>query len=276
MPLLVDPQDVTDLSAWERWTAHAGYLSEGLLYLLLGAFGLLAAIDASQRPNGTRGVLIRLSFTAPGELLLAVVALGLASFVTWQLLIAIRDPEHRRDRNRISRRITRWGHLFSAALHSVLVIEALRILFGVGRTANGERAQKEWIARVFAMPLGRYIVGIVGIGIALYGLHQCYRAVTRDKDSRVDLTKTRLRPVLDTLGIFGLLSRGVMFAVIGIQLTRAAWRLHAQYAVGIAGALGTLRGQPYGEWVIGTVAAGLISYGLWQIIKEPYRRLRDS
>jgi Domain of Unknown Function (DUF1206) len=273
---LVDSRDVTDLSAWERWIAHAGYLSEGLLYLLIGAFGLLGAIDVSRRPNGTRGVLIQLSLTAPGDLLLAAVALGLASFVTWQLLIAIRDPEHRRGRDRRSRGIIRLGHLLSGALHSVLVIEAMGILFGVGNTASGERAQKDWIARAFGMPFGRYVVGTVGIGISLYGLYQCYRAVTRDKDSRVDLTRTRLRPILDVLGVFGLLSRGVMFAVIGVHLTRAAWRVHAQYAVGIAGALGTLRQHSYGEWVLGTVATGLMSYGLWQIVKEPHRRLRDS
>jgi len=273
---LTDPRDVTDLSAWERWVAHAGYLSEGVLYLLIGAFGLLATIDAARHPNGSHGVLISLSRTAPGDLLLAAVALGLASFVTWQLLIAIRDPEHRRDRDRRSRRIIRLGHLSSGALHSVLVIEAMRVLFGLGSSAGGERTQKEWIGRAFGLPLGRYVVGIVGIGISLYGLYQCYRAVTRDKDSRVDLTRTRLRSILDIFGLFGLLSRGVMFAVIGADLTRAAWRVHAQYAVGIAGALGTLRQQPYGGWVLGTVTTGLMSYGLWLIAKEPYRRLRDS
>lgn len=273
---MVDPRDVTDLSAWERWIAHAGYLSEGMLYLLIGAFGLLGTIHASRRQNGTQGVLISLSHTPPGDLLLALVALGLASFVTWQLLIAIRDPEHRRDRDQRSRRIVRVGHLLSGALHGFLVIEAMKILFGFGGTANGERTQKEWITRAFLLPLGRYIVGTVGIGISLYGLYQCYRAVTRKKDSRVDLTKARFRPILDALGLFGLLSRGAMFAVIGVHLTRAAWRVHAQYAVGMAGALGTLRQQPYGEWVLGTVTTGLMSYGLWQIAKEPYRRLRDS
>lgn len=273
---LVDPRDVTDLSAWERWVAHAGYLSEGALYLLIGAFGLLATIDASRHPNGSQGVLISLSRSVPGDLLLAAVTLGLASFVIWQLLIAIRDPERRRDRDRRLRWIIRLGHLLSGALHSVLVIEAMRILFGFGSTGGGERSQKEWIGRAFGMPLGRYVVGIVGIGISIYGLYQCYRAVTRDKDRRVDLARTRLRPILEILGVFGLFSRGVMFAVIGAELARAAWRVHAQYAVGIAGALGTLRQQPYGEWVLGTVTTGLISYGLWQIAKEPYRRLRDS
>jgi hypothetical protein len=273
---LVDPRDVTDLKAWERWIAHAGYLSEGMLYLLIGAFGLIGTINASRRQNGTQGVLVSLSHTVPGDLLLAAVALGLASFVMWQLLIAIRDPEHRRDRDRRSRQVTRIGHLLNGALHSFLVIEAMKILFGFGSTGNGERTQKEWIARAFGVPLGRYVIGIVGIGIALYGLYQCYRAVTRDKDSRVDLAGTRFRLVLDVLGFFGLLSRGVMFAVIGEHLTHAAWRVHAQYAVGVAGALGAFRQQPYGEWVLGTITAGLMSYGLWQIAKEPYRRLRDS
>lgn len=270
------PRDVADLAAWERWIAHAGYVSEGVLYLLIGTFGLLATLDASRRPNGTRGVLVSLKLTAPGELLLAAVALGLASFVAWQLLIAIRDPEHRRDPDRRSRRIVRLGHLLSGALHSVIVIEAMRILFGLGGTASGEHAQKEWIARAFGVPLGRFVVGSVGVGISIYGLYQWYRAATRDKDSRVDLTRTRIRPILDVLGIFGLLARGVMFGLIGVFLTRAAWLLSARDAVGVAGALGTLRQQPYGAWTLGSVAAGLMTYGLWQIVKEPYRRLRDS
>lgn len=261
---------------WERWAAHAGYVAEGLLYLLIGTFAVFATMDTSRHPNGTQGVLIRLSLTTPRKLLLAAVAFGLASFVTWQLLVAIGDPEHRRDHDQRFRAVIRAEHLFSGVLHSVLVIEAVRILFGFGRSAGGERTQREWIARAFGAPLGRYLVGTVGIGISAYGLYQCYRAVTRNRDSRVDLTGTRLRPILDTLGTFGLLSRGAMFLLIGVYLIRAAWQLHAEYAVGVAGALGSLRQQPYGGWILGTMAAGLLSYGLWQILKEPYRRLRDS
>jgi len=251
-------------------------MGEGLLYLLIGTFALLATIDTTQRPNGTQGVLIRLSRTAPRELLLAAVALGLASFVTWQLLVAIRDPEHRRDRGRRFRALIRAEHLFSGVLHAVLVIEATKILFGFGGHTSSERTQKAWIARAFGVPLGRYAVGIVGAGILIYGIYQCYRAVTRNRDNRVNLTRTRLKPVLDALGIFGLLSRGAMFSLIGVYLIRAAWRLHAEYAVGVAGALASLRQQPYGGWALGTMAAGLLSYGLWQIVKEPFRLLRDS
>ncbi|MBV8853285.1 MAG: DUF1206 domain-containing protein [Sinobacteraceae bacterium] len=272
----METRDAAEISAWERWIAHAGYVSEGLLYLLIGSFALLATMEGGRRPDGTQGVLIKLSLTPPGELLLAAVALGLTSFVTWQLLIALRDPEHRRGREPRSRRMVRVGYMFSAALHSVIVIEAMRILFGFGHTASGERTQKVWIARAFGVPFGRYVVGAVGVGILLYGLYQCYRALTPDKDKRVDLTRTRLRPIMNLLGVYGLLARGAMFALIGIYLLRAAWGLQAKYAIGVAGALGALRQQPYGEWLLGTVAAGLMTYGIWQIVKEPFRRLADS
>jgi len=197
--------------------------------------------------------------------------------VAWQLLVAVLDPEHRRDRHRHHfRTLVRLEHLFSGALHTVLVIEAMRILFGFGRGTSGVRTQKEWIVRALEAPLGRYVVGAVGIGIAFYGLYQGYRAVSRNRDNKVDLRRTRFRLVLDLLGIFGLLARGAMFSLIGVYLTRAAWRLQVGYAVGVAGALGSLRQEPYGEWMLGTIAGGLVSYGLWQIAKEPYRRLRES
>jgi hypothetical protein len=265
------------LAPWERWVAHAGYIAEGLLYLLIGAFALLAAVDERRRPNGTRGVLTRLSINGAGEVLILVVALGLLAFVLWQLLVAIRDPEHRIDRDRRSRRIPRVGHFLNGVLHSVIVIEAMRILFGFAAAGgSGRETQTKWIGRALGVPLGRYGVGCVGIGIVLYGLYQCYRGVTHRKDSRVDLTRTRLRPLIDLLGTYGSLARGVMFALIGGYLIAAAWQLDARYSVGVAGALSTLRQQPYGGWLLGTVAAGLTAYGLCQIAKEPYRRLRDS
>lgn len=265
------------LNAWERWIAHAGYVSEGFLYLLIGTFALLPILDARRHPSGAQGVLVRLSLTAPGDLLLGIVALGLASYVTWQLLIALRDPERRRNRGQRFRGAARIGHLFSAALNSFLVIEAMRVLFGFVHTDDGEHSQREWVARILQVPLGRYAIGGVGIGIAVYGLFECVRAVTRFRDSTVDLSRTRLRPLLDILGIYGLLARGIMFALIGIYLIFAGLRRHARYAVGVAGALASLQQQrPYGDWLLGIVAAGLVTYGLWLIAKEPYRKLRDS
>jgi hypothetical protein len=127
-----------------------------------------------------------------------------------------------------------------------------------------------------ALPLGRWMTAATGAGIVLFGLFQLYRAASRNKTERVELTHTRLRGVILVLGTFGFLARGVLFGLIGAFLIDAARRYDTANATGIAGALSALKQQQYGHWLLGTVAAGLICYGFFQILKEPYRKFRAS
>jgi hypothetical protein len=161
-------------------------------------------------------------------------------------------------------------------LHGVLVGEAAWRLLGLGGAADEGRSQAAWTARAMALPLGRWMIASTGAAIALFGLFQFYRAASRNKTARVDLAHSRLRAVILALGIFGFLARGVLFGLIGAFLIDAARRYNTTNATGIAGALSALQHQVYGHWLLGAVAAGLISYGVFQIIKEPYRNFRAS
>jgi uncharacterized membrane protein len=263
------------LMPWQRWVGHSGYIAEGVLYLVVGCFALLAALGR-QQPNGSKGALAKLGGSGFGDALLALLAVGLAAFVIWQLVLAIADPEHRADRRTPRRRLVRLGHLSNGAFHIVFVGEAVWGLFGLSRAGNEKEAQVLWTARAMAVPAGRYVVALIGVGIVVFGLWQFYRAVTRDKNKRVDLSRTRLRFAINVLGVYGLTARGALFALVGGYLINAAWRHDPRYSGGIAGALGGLKQQPYGEWLLGLVAAGLMCYGLYQVAKERYRRLGDS
>jgi len=254
---------------------HSGYVAEGIVYVLIGAFALVAALEPSQ-PSGPLGALAKLAAAPLGDAMLASLALGLAAFVLWQGVLGILDPEHRHDRRTIKRRAVRLGCLFNGALHCVLVGEAAWLLLGFGRATGDGHSQAVWSGRVIALPLGRWMIAATGAGIALFGLFQLYRAASQDKTERVDLTHTSLRGVIIGLGIFGFLARGVLFGLIGALLIDAARRYDTANMTGIAGALSALRRQEYGHWLLGAVAAGLISYGVFQIIKEPYRKFRAS
>jgi len=262
------------LSSWLRWVGHCGYVSEGVVYVLIGTFALVAALEPSQRPNGSKGALAKLAAAPFGDALLALLALGLTAFVLWQVVLGVLDPAHRRERRTIKRWAVRLGYLLNGALHAILVGEATWRLLGFGGAADEGRSQAAWTGRAMALPLGRWIIGATGVGIALFGLFQFYRAASRNKTERIDLTHTRLRGIIIALGIVGFLARGVLFGVIGAFLIDAARRYDAANATGIAGALSALKRQEYGHWLLGSVAAGLISYGFFQIIKEPYRNLR--
>jgi hypothetical protein len=94
-----------------------------------------------------------------------------------------------------------------------------------------------------ALPLGRWVIAAGGVGIALFALFQWYRALSRNKTERVDLTHTKLRGLIVSLGIFGFLARGVLFGLIGVLLIDAARRYDTANARGIPGALDALRRQ---------------------------------
>lgn len=262
----------TALAPWQRWLRHTGYVAEGIVYVLIGALALIAALEPSQQPKGYTGALAKLAAAPFGDALLALLALGLAAFVLWQVVLAILDPEHRRDRRTVTRRVVRLGYLLNGALHGVLVSEAVWRLLGYGGAADEGHSQAVWTARAMALPLGRWMTIATGAGIALFGLFQWYRAASRNKTERIDLTHSKLRGVIIALGTFGFLARGVVFGLIGAFLIDAAMRHNTTHATGVAGALSALKRQDYGRWLLSAVAAGLICYGLFQILKEPYRK----
>jgi hypothetical protein len=268
--------ETAPLARWQRWVGHSGYVAEGLLYVVVGFFALLAALGQQRQPNGSKGALAKLGASALGDALLVLLAIGLAAFVIWQFLLAIADPEHRANRSSPPRRLVRLGHLLNGVFHIVFVGEALGGLFGLSDADDEKGAQARWTARAFSIPAGRYVVALIGLGIAVFGLWQWYRALTRDKNKRVDLTRARLRFAINALGVYGLAARGAVFVLIGGYLINAAWHHDPRYSRGIAGALSVLRQQPYGEWLLGVAAGGLVCYGLYQVAKERYRRLGDG
>ncbi len=267
--------DDSTLTRWERWTGHAGYVAEGVFYLPLGFFALLAAVG-SEQPNGSTGALAKLGGTVLGDALLALLAFGLAAFVVWQLVVAIADPEHRAQRSTTQRRMVRLGHLSDGLFHCAFVGQVVWSIFGFSRSIDEKQSQVRWTARMLALPWGRHLLALVGTGIVIFGLWQFYRALTSDKNKRVQLSRTRFRLAISALGIYGLIARGTLFCLVGGYLINASWREDPRYSGGIAGALGGLKQQPYGEWLLGAMAVGLLCYGLYQIVKEPYRQLSKS
>ena len=84
-----------------------------------------------------------------------MLAIGLAAFVLWQLIVAIADPEHRAERHSLRRRLVRLEHFSNGAFHSVFVSQAVWGLFGLGQADDERQSQAQWTAQMFALPVGR-------------------------------------------------------------------------------------------------------------------------
>jgi hypothetical protein len=258
--------------------ARFGFAIKGVVYCIIGLLAALAPIGlGGARPTGTQGVLRTLFMQPVGSLLLAVVAFGLLCFGLFQLLRAIDDPEREgRDARALAQRIG-WG--CNALVQFALVAVAIGVLVGYRRAASvveDERQIHDWTATAISYPLGRWVVGGIGACIIVYGVLQIRRGVIGKLDKWLSFLEADETSRRWARGIsrFGVAARGVVFALIGSFLIRAAYDFNPHEAKGLGGTLRTLAAEPHGAWLLGIAALGLVAYGLYDFVLARFRRIR--
>ena len=74
--------------------------------------------------------------------------------------------------------------------------------------------------------------------------------------------------------IYGLVARGVVFAIMGIFFAYAGFRVDPQQAGSMADALEWVRQLPFGSILYIVVAAGLAAFGIYNLVEARYRIVR--
>lgn len=72
---------------------------------------------------------------------------------------------------------------------------------------------------------------------------------------------------------FGLIARGVVFAVVGVLFLVAAVRVDPSQAGGLREALQTLQNATGGGLLFALIAAGLAAFGAYSLLEAAYRRV---
>ena len=259
-----------------RALARAGYAAKGVVYALVGGLALYAAFTSGGQVSGSRGALRWLIGQPFGQALLAVVGIGLAGYALWCFVRAIVDPEDEgTDLKGWASRAFQFG---KGVVHASLVLAVVGMLRGTAGGDGGSDGIDKWTARLMSFPLGIWLVGAAGLFVIGYGARQLYKAWTTDLDDQ--LSFGRMGPTAARWTIrfsrFGMAARGVVFGVVGTFLVVAAMRSNPAEAKGMGGALQALQQQPYGPVLLGVVAVGLISYGMYELIRARYRRIETT
>lgn len=256
---------------WFVRLARFGYAAKGVVYLVAGALSARAAFGFGGATTDATGALQTILSEPFGEIALVLIGIGLIGYVLLRLVQALGDPEHKGgDAKGMAIRI---GYLISAFVYAGLAGTALRLAIGSGGS-SGNQVQS-WVARLFALPLGRWLVGIVGLIIIGGGLYQLYKAYSADfsEHFRWNEMSATERTWAARLGRIGLAARGIVQGLIGLFLVQAAIRFDPGAVQGPGGALQSLAQPPFGLWAVGVVAVGLAAYGVYMLAAARYSRI---
>ncbi|WOD40146.1 DUF1206 domain-containing protein [Nodosilinea sp. E11] len=256
---------------WIERLARFGYAAKGIVYMLVGILAFQAAINWGGRATSTEGAFLTIATQPFGKILLLLIVAGLASYVIWQLVQAAFDPEH--DDSGFSTISRRIAYATGGFVYGSLALFALRVVFN--QPTNGSDSSGQQAATLLSQPFGQWLVGAMGASFVAYGFFYFYRAYSTDFRRHLKLFEMSAKEEMwsTRIGRFGLTAKGVVSVIIGYFFIQAALAADPSQAKNTEGALQTIQQQPYGGWLMGLVALGLVAYGIHMGFQARYRRI---
>lgn len=261
---------VDDLKPWVRRFVRLGYAGKGVIYLLIGGLALRLALGAGGQLTDSTGVLKTVEDLPLGVAWLLAIAVGLLAYAGWKIAEGVWDAGRRTSGS------ASWMHralvILKGLVYGTIGIQAIREAGGLG---GDPRDADEYARSAMQFPFGGVAFGLIGLGIASYGLFQIWEAWNErlgDDLDRPQMYRDGCRWMIK-LGRAGVAARGVILVLIGGALARAGLGGDPAKAGGMTEALWAVFAQPYGTWLLAAVAAGLMCYGLFQVLHARYARL---
>jgi uncharacterized protein DUF1206 len=255
--------------AWIRVLARVGLVAKGVSYVLVGVLAIKVALGAGGETTSRTGALQAVADEWFGKALLIGLALGFAAYALWRLAQTFFEADD--DAKGWGKRA---GYFARAAIYGGLTYSCIKLLAGGHEESQNEKAHKA-TAEALSWPAGRWIVGAAGVAVAVAGLANLYRAITRNfekKWNQQQMSEVE-RKWGARVGVVGMLARFVVFGLIGVFVVKAAVDYRPSDAIGVDGALAKLASHTYGTWLLGATAAGLIAYAVYCFVDARYRRV---
>ena len=249
--------------------ARSGFAVLALLHILIGSIAAGVALGGYGEAE-TSGAIGPLARSAPfGPLLMWAGFTGCASLALWQLAEATVRVRRRPFRERLAKGISSGSLVF---VYGSVAATFAAFASGAGRD-SGERTS-DFSAAVLASPAGALALGAVGAVILGIGAYFVFKGSARRFRAELKYFKdTRRGRLLDVLGVAGHIGKGVVLFLVGLLFIAAAVNRSPEESTGLDGSLQALLGYSFGAPVILAIAAGLICYGVFALVRARWGRM---
>jgi hypothetical protein len=249
--------------------ARVGYAASGVLHLVIGVLALQMALgDPGQADQ--KGAISAIASTPGGVVLIWICFLGSVALALFLLSEAVFGARRQPEKDRTKYRVKSAG--------KAVAYGAIGVAFGgfalTDSSGGGGQTAESLSARLLANPAGAVLLAAVGLGFVAVAVYFVYRGLSRSFEENLkQLPSGKAGTAVVRLGVAGYVAKGVALGVIGVLFGVAAYQHDPQAAAGIDGALRTLQQQPFGAWILGAVALGLICYGIFMVVRAKYQRM---
>jgi len=243
-----------------------GYFSKALVYVVMGVLALLVASGKRggriTDPGGTLYVVLGQPL---GNTLLILVAAGLLTYAAWEILRAV-FGWGRAARDGVGSRALACIRGF---FYGAIGLQAMKLAIGL---RGGESGPEPLVRAALKWPLGQWLILAAGVGVGIYGAAQLIDAIKGRLESDLDAStlRGRLGDWAVQVARGGIGARGVLLVLLAFGIVRAALARRASAAGGFDTSLVILNALPQGGLLLGAAAAGVLAYGIYQLLHARY------
>lgn len=270
----MSPVAKSTASRWIEPAARFGLVARGVTYGTIAVLAIVLAAGFGGTATGQKGALRVIADAPLGRVLVIIVGVGLLGFAAWRFIQAFVDTDD--EGSDASGIAVRLGRLVSAVVHAALGALALSLAAGSGAGGgSGGTDPQNATGGVLGWPAGPVIVGVAGvvvIGVAVAQVHKGLTCAYMSEQRPAGRSGAGEKIVRES-GRIGYVARGLVFALAGVFLLKAAIEYDPQEAVGLSGALTRLLDQPAGPALLGVVAVGLLAFAVFSIAQARYRSI---
>ncbi|SEL02423.1 DUF1206 domain-containing protein [Rhodococcus maanshanensis] len=253
---------------FERF-ARAGYVTSGLVHLLIGYIAIRLAVGRGGSTADQSGALAELADKPGGVVALWVATVAFLMMALWRLAETIfgRSTEPKEQ--------GAWAEAFDRGKALALALVYLAFAhstFGFARGHGKSTSQQDAgiSAHLMRSTAGTVALVVAGLVIVAVGGYHVYKGVSQNFLYDLHGASSNL---VRTLGIAGYAAKGLVLAEVGVLVVVAAIVSDPNRATGLDGALKSLLPQPLGPVLLVAAGLGIITYGLYSFAMARYTKM---
>lgn len=242
-----------------------GFLSKGFVYVTIGILTLLTALKLGGKVSDKNGVITFLENQIFGKILLIIVGFGMFSYAIWRFYKSyfVIKKEEKKTKYLLSIDYFIRGIVYSSF--------AISVLFKVFNQSKNGISKESAVAKILQLETGKYILYAIAIIIFFSAINQFYIVYKNIFLENVEKSKNITSfSFLEKTGKFGITARGISFLIFSWFIFKATSDKNPSKIKGTQEMFSYLQNLSFGSFLMGIMALGFISYGVFQYFYGRY------